>query len=124
MNCKTISVQELPPYPLGVGKSESLKNSDLTQSISIYLSRLWVYQWGCSAKEGRGYDSKTALKLPSLIDLAKFFQCSQMDVYDTLQVLRRKGYDYDFRGMETPILLWQQLDRFSESLPETQQHSF
>ncbi|MBY0403527.1 MAG: hypothetical protein K2X66_06480 [Cyanobacteria bacterium] len=122
MNCKTISLQELPPYPQGVGKTEMQKNMDLTQSISIYLSRLWVYQIGGGGKEGRGYDPKIALKLPSLVDLSKFFQCSQMDVYDTLQVLRRKGYDYDFRGMETPILLWQ-LERFSESFPEVQRHS-
>jgi DNA-binding transcriptional regulator YhcF (GntR family) len=44
--------------------------------------------------------------LPSLMELARFYGVSQMDIHDAFQVLRRKGYDYLLAGMDVRITFW------------------
>jgi hypothetical protein len=46
------------------------------------------------------------VSFPPLTHLAHFFDGSQMDVYEALQILRKKGYDYLLTSMDHPIALW------------------
>lgn len=46
------------------------------------------------------------LAFPPLQALSEVFRCSQMMVYDALQLLSAEGYDYALDGFENPIPVW------------------
>jgi hypothetical protein len=48
------------------------------------------------------------LHLPSLSQLAFFFRCSHLEIYDSLRTLRTQGFDFTLAGIDTPVELWRQ----------------
>lgn len=90
--CKEIRLSELSFCP--AERSGGIRSS---QVISIVLQK--TFEWHRAA-------SGEVLALPSLTALARFFQTSHLQVYDALQHLRKRGYDYSLQGMEAPILFW------------------
>lgn len=91
MNVKHLDLSDFPPLPIATDPESRV------DIISVYLGRLLNLQ---------GVTQRFPLQIPSLSQLAKFFHCSQMDVYDAFQRLRRRGYDYELSGMDQPVLFW------------------
>jgi len=48
------------------------------------------------------------LHLPSLSQLASFFRCSHLEIYDALRALRTHGFDFTLAGIDAPVELWRQ----------------
>lgn len=46
------------------------------------------------------------LSLPPISELARFFQCSYIEVFDAFKLLRLKGFDFNLTGLEKPIKVW------------------
>lgn len=46
------------------------------------------------------------LHLPSLSQLASFFKCSHLEIYDAFRSLRSYGFDFTLVGIDTPIEVW------------------
>lgn len=46
------------------------------------------------------------LFLPSLMSLSECFQCSAVEVHQTLCELKARGCDFFIMGFESPITLW------------------
>ncbi len=51
------------------------------------------------------------LELPSVIELARQFQCCEMDIFDALLELKNHGYRHELNGIDGPIKLWDPLYR-------------
>lgn len=45
------------------------------------------------------------LQLPSILELAEFFHCCEMDVFDALHELKQQAYSYEIHGIDSPIRL-------------------
>ena len=43
------------------------------------------------------------VEVPSLMDLAVFYGCTNLTVYDAMRILKSRGYDYRLRGIDHPI---------------------
>jgi DNA-binding transcriptional MocR family regulator len=93
MNTHLVELAEMPYYPASTLK----QGVQYSHFISQYLAQLL---------EAQRISPMTQVKIPSLEELAKFFKCTQMNVYDAFQTLRDEGYDYYLAGMDQPILFW------------------
>jgi hypothetical protein len=51
------------------------------------------------------------LVIPSPLALSGFFHCSEDEIFNALQELRRQGYEYETAGHSGPITLWDPLIR-------------
>lgn len=91
MNVKHLDLSDFPPIPFAT------ESANRVEIIAVYLGRLLSLQ---------GVTQRFPLQIPSLCQLANFFHCPQMDVYDAFQRLRRRGYDYELSGMDQPVLFW------------------
>lgn len=60
-------------------------------------------------KYGKG--EKVTLRLPSVIDLANFYQCSVIDVFEALYALNMQYYSYQIHSLDTGIILQDPLNR-------------
>lgn len=86
-----ISIDELLPFnPMSKGIKPSY-------DISSYLQQLL---------EKHGSQEGKVIYLPSLMQLAGFFQMSHLQVHDAFQYLRQDGYDYELKGMDMAIPFW------------------
>lgn len=47
------------------------------------------------------------IHLPAFNELATFFTCSHMELYDAFRFLRSKGFDFTLTGLEVPVLIRQ-----------------
>jgi hypothetical protein len=45
------------------------------------------------------------IHLPSFNQLACFFKCSHMELYDAFRCLRAQGFDFTLAGLELPVLI-------------------
>jgi hypothetical protein len=91
MSIKSLALQDFPPLP------KTHKEGHPAEFVAVYLSRLAGVH---------GSVPERPFKIPSLTQLAHFFRCSQMDVYDAFQRLRRQGLDYELLGLDHPITFW------------------
>lgn len=91
MNIKSLALQDFPPLP------KSNEGGRPAEFVAVYLSRLAGVH---------GSVPERPFRIPSLTQLAYFFRCSQMDVYDAFQRLRRQGLDYELLGLDHPITFW------------------
>lgn len=86
-----MELSSFPPFPhydIGHGRSPM---------IAGYLAALF---------NSRQIPVGTPLFIPSLTAMARFFNCSQMDVYDAFQALRKNGFDYQLSDLDHCITLW------------------
>jgi hypothetical protein len=47
----------------------------------------------------------STIHLPSFNQLAYFFKCSHMELYDAFRFLRAQGCDFTLTGLELPVLI-------------------
>lgn len=91
MNTKSLTLATLPPF------AQFETDNNRGYQIALYLERLLsAYQ----------LSNDNRIVIPSLTDLAHFFQVSQMEVYDSFKILRKQGYDYLLSGTNEDIPFW------------------
>lgn len=44
--------------------------------------------------------------LPSIDEMAKHFNCTHMEIYDSIRLLQEHGYDYNFSSLNGNIEIW------------------
>jgi hypothetical protein len=80
--------------------SKRLRDEEEEQAIASMLATM------LDTVERRLDGRRGTLVMPSLSQLATQFHCSHLDVYDVLQALRNRGYDYQFAGMNGSVHVW------------------
>ncbi len=70
---------------------------NLEQQISDYLIRLM--------ESTRGKAPAKQIQVPSVLELSDFFQCQVMEVINALYGLRKHYYDFEFVGLNQPVIL-------------------
>ena len=87
------------------------------------LPELPLHEWAAASEQIVGYfrqllveqavhhQSALTLQLPSILELARFFDCCEMDVFDALYALKQHAYHYHMYGIDGPVFLSDPLDR-------------
>jgi len=102
---RQIPIQDLPAPRFPHGEVTSVQLAD-------YFQQLFHIQ------KDHPKTFKTEVELPSVVKLAEFFFCSELDILDALQDLKQQGYDYRLQGLTRPFqILLPSFQRF-QSPPE------
>lgn len=93
--------------------SEALADSSITLHVVAYLRHL--------LETYEDAEFIQYLIAPSPSALTGYFRCSEEEIIDALQELKRQGYEYESSGSTGPIVLWDPLvrtptARFGESI--------
>lgn len=86
---RALGVDDLPPY-----KPDNHICSDV--QIANYLKKL---------VRTHGAGETPTLMLPPICSLSGFFNCSELDVFDAFQHLKKQGYHYRIHGLDALITL-------------------
>ena len=86
---RTLGVDELPPF-----QPESYVETEV--QIANYLRKLL---------RTHGMGSRPTIMLPPICALSGFFACSELDVFDAFQELKKNGYHYRIQGLDALITL-------------------
>lgn len=86
-----VSVENLPGY-------RPIADSQTHQAIAIYLEEFFQTSLSQARADGHAH-----ILMPSITALRGFFGCTAMEMYDALWEIKRRGYDYQLEGIETPI---------------------
>ncbi len=89
METHTLALEQFPAHPEA--------GRETAESITRCLDDLFREQ---------GLVPGESLRIPPLLDLATFFRCPHLEVYDAFQKLRKQGYDYEISGLDDPVLFW------------------
>lgn len=84
-HCPVIWTDQLPPFKGNPHQSRVVQ-------FSAYFKKLMTD------------NGSSTLMLPSVLQLAQFFNCCELDILDTLYELKQQGYQYDmpdFNGLIT-----------------------
>lgn len=87
----TLSTQDFATH--APRASASLDSADIQSYLALMLSQ---YHEG----------SEQCLFLPSLMSMAEYFECSAVEIHQTLEQLKAFGCDFFIMGFESPITLW------------------
>lgn len=94
-------IKNLPPVRLH-------EWSTVPEQINIYLRKL--------LENHQQPNRISSLQLPSILDLAVFFHCCELDVFEALQVLKKQAYNYEVHGIDSPIFISDPLCRKPRNL--------
>ncbi len=96
---KRLKLEEMPSVTLN-------KDFNISMQIAAYLRKiLWR-------------SNSSNLKLPSIVGLSGFFNCSEIDVLGALQNLKTQNYHYELNGLDTPVTLQDPLQRENKKISQ------
>jgi hypothetical protein len=95
---------------------------DVTTLCTAQLPTLKFHEWAPISDQIAQYfkdllhnqvspQPRSWVHLPSIIELANFFNCCEMDVFDALYALKQEQYAYEMFGIDGPIHLCDPLRR-------------